>query len=338
MEKENKTRKILTIVLLVIAITLVIGVSYAAWRYTFTGNANTINTPSIELELLESTDEIINITNALPMSDTNGKEQSTTFNFAVTTKTSAAQDIGYSLKIEKISVDSGYTALSDNQIKVYLTDYNNTELVGPTLINDLNNYVLYGKKNSHNSTTTQIQDKYKLRAWIDWEVDASNWTQNTKLQYKFKIGVTEKQEQTSNTYAVYSWSTSGVSIGAPLDSISGYTTDYATLGYDYFLKHNIGSDNTVESQEVCYILNSEVYCLMGYDTSYYEENTTTLFASFGEDSCSVYSSYVNCSSSGVNANAYSGGYVYASDGGFNCDVIADGSARCDTYSGGGSLD
>lgn len=327
MEKEKKT-KILTIVLLVIAVTLVIGVSYAAWRYTFTGNTNTINTSSIELELLESTDEIINITNALPMSDTNGIGQSKTFNFAVTTKTSAVQDIGYSLKIEKISVDSGYTALNDNQIKVYLTDYNNTQLLAPTLISDLNNYVLYGKTNSHNSTTTQIQDKYKLRVWLDQDVSVNDWNENTKLQYKFKIGVTEKQE-TAFSNSVYSWSTSNVSQGATLESISGYTTDYTTLNKTFFLKHNIGSDNTVESQEVCYILNSNVYCLKGGDNgASYETNKTTLLESFGEDTCSVNSDYVHCSASGLYAGAYDSGGVGAYDDVGDCNVDGDGLADC----------
>lgn len=327
MEKEKKT-KILTIVLLVIAVTLVIGVSYAAWRYTFTGNTNTINTPSIELELLESTDEIINITNALPMSDTNGIGQSKTFNFAVTTKTSAVQDIGYSLKIEKISVDSGYTALNDNQIKVYLTDYNNSQLLAPTLISDLNNYVLYEKTNSHNSTTTQIQDKYKLRVWLDREVDTSSWNENTKLQYKFKIGVTEKQEQASASNSVYSWSTTSISLGATLESISGYTTDYTTLNKTFFLKHNIGSDNTVESQEVCYILNSEVYCLMGYEANYYEANKTTLLESFGEENCAVSSYDVDCSASGLLAYANDNGYVFAYDDLEECGVYGNGNAYC----------
>ena len=80
--------------------------------------------------------------------------------------------------------------------------------------------------------------------------------------------------------------------GDTLETISGYTNDYTTLGYNVFLKHNIGSDNVVESNEVCYILNSNLYCLKGCgkynnvsddcDITNYEENVDILYASFGE--------------------------------------------------------
>lgn len=328
--EQEKNKKRLTIIMLVAAVISVIGATYAIWTYTFAGSASTITTPNIELELLESTDEIINISNALPMSDTQGIGQEKTFNFAVTTETSGTIDVGYSLKIEKLTVDNGYTALNDNQIKVYLTDYNNTQLLAPTLIDDLNNYVLYGKTNSHNSTTTKIQDKYKLRAWIDEDVLVNDWNENTRLQYKFKIGVTEKQE-TSASNAVYSiGSTSSVSLGATKDSISGYTTDYKTLNKTFFLKHNIGSNNTVESNEVCYILNETMYCLTGGDEgASYETNKTTLLESFGEDNCSVYSNGVDCSASGLYAFAYDDGFVraYADIGGCRVDGVGD--AYCD---------
>lgn len=326
MEQEKRTKR-LTIIMLVAAVISVIGATYAIWTYTFVGSASTITTPNIELELLESTDEIINISNALPMSDTQGIGQEKTFNFAVTTETSGTIDVGYSLKIEKLTVDNGYTALNDNQIKVYLTDYNNTQLLAPTLIDDLNNYVLYGKTNSHNSTTTKIQDKYKLRAWIDEDVLVNDWNENTRLQYKFKIGVTEKQE-TSASNAVYSRSTT-VSLGATKDSISGYTTDYTTLGRNNFLKHNIGSDNTVESQEVCYLLSGTMYCLIGGDGRVnFETNKTTLLESFGEENCSVDSDIVNCSASGLNARATDYGDVDASDGSSGCYTGVNGDLHC----------
>ena len=86
-------------------------------------------------------------------------------------------------------------------------------------------------------------------------------------------------------------------IGDKLDSITGYTADYKSLNSLIFLKHNIGSLGRIETQEVCYILNGKKYCLKGRENAYYEENIETLYASFGEDNCSVYSDYVICSNS-----------------------------------------
>ena len=91
--KGNKKKLLLTISLILILIIAVVGISYAAWNYVFNGTlTNTLSTNDISLELLESNDNIINITNALPMSYNDGKTQEETFNFAVTSKTKKIQE------------------------------------------------------------------------------------------------------------------------------------------------------------------------------------------------------------------------------------------------------
>ena len=185
---DNKRKKVITISLIVILLMLCVGISFAVWNYGFVGSANTLDTGEISLELLESNTDIINITNQLPISDSDGKTLDT-FDFAVTTKASRDMDLGYEIKIEKLSASSGYTSLNDSQVKVYLTDYSDNELISPTKISDLSDYSLYGKTNTHSKDLTKITDKFKLRVWIDKDVDASNWDENTKLEYKFKIGV-----------------------------------------------------------------------------------------------------------------------------------------------------
>ena len=124
----------------------------------------------------------------MPISDNEGKS-SDTFDFAVTTKASRDITLGYEIKIEKLSASSGYTSLNDSQVKVYLTDYSNNELISPVKISDLSDYTLYSKVNVHSKTITKLTDKFKLRAWIDEDTDVSSWNENTKLEYKFKIGV-----------------------------------------------------------------------------------------------------------------------------------------------------
>ena len=174
-----------------------VGITYSLWTYGYLGGTNTLQTGNVSLKLLESTSEIIDIKNALPKGDNEGKAQEETYNFAVTTKASRNTAISYSINIEKLEVDAGYTSLEDKDIKVYLEDYNNKEIVAPSLISNIGTK-LYSKTNIHNSSNKEITDKYKLRVWLDKEVDISNWTKETKLEYKFKIGVTSKEVDPNN--------------------------------------------------------------------------------------------------------------------------------------------
>ena len=256
MENKPKTNKklIVTIITILILLTLTLG-TYAAFRFNFLGAANLINSETIELEFLESSGEIIDIPNAFPMIDSAGTIQEETFDFQVKTKSRSNIDITYELYIEKLTPDTGYSFLDDSEVKIYLTDFNNNEKVAPVKVSELTNYSLYTETNNHSSEDYEQKDKFKLRIWVDEDVTAKDWDANTKLQYKFKIGVrtveggSSSEEESTSNY-VYSWSTSTVSLGTAKDSISGYTTDYTTLGKTFFLKHNIGSNNTVESQEV----------------------------------------------------------------------------------------
>ena len=206
-EIENKKKHSVAFTVLGAFILLVTmaGVAVAAYTWSYTGtNANTIGTGNISMSLLESTD-IINITNALPTSDASGmalgSEQS--FDFAVTTQASGAPgNITYSLSITKVAVDSGYTALPDDGVKVYLTaltDGGEVQVVKPTPVSDI---ITSGETGTltfdsgkttyltHNHTTanTTKTTKYRLRMWVDQQVDASDWDENTKNQYKLKIG------------------------------------------------------------------------------------------------------------------------------------------------------
>ena len=184
---KEKRKKVIAILIIIVLISLAIGISYSAWRYVFTGKENKITTGDVSIKFSESNTNVINLTNALPEDDTTGKKEKS-FDFVVTTKATYKTALKYDLSIKKLSTDTGYTSLNNNQIKVYLTDSSNNVLVEPTLISNLNNSLLYSKTNKHSSTNTEINDKYKLRVWIDKNVDASNWTKDTKNQYKLKIG------------------------------------------------------------------------------------------------------------------------------------------------------
>ncbi len=189
---DNKKLIVRVALLIIMLLLLIMGTSLAVFTWQYNGTtANRISTVDISMDYLESNSEIINITNALPMSDEEGIYQNDTFDFAVNSNTTRNTTINYTLTIEKLTADTGYTQLNDSDIKVYLEDYEGNQLVAPTLISSLTNYVLYTGSHVHSSSAESAQTKFKLRAWIDESKTpaAQNWNTNTQIQYKFKINV-----------------------------------------------------------------------------------------------------------------------------------------------------
>ena len=199
-EIENKKghSKAFTILAIFVLVATITGVAIAAYTWNFASeNANTIGTGNISMSLLESND-VINITNALPIKDATGMALGSdeSFDFAITTQASGAPgNISYNISITKVAVDSGYTALEDSNVKVYLstlTSEGEDQVVAPTLVSSIITSGSTGTLASnltHNHTTADQTKttKYRLRMWVDKDVDASDWTENTKNQYKLKV-------------------------------------------------------------------------------------------------------------------------------------------------------
>lgn len=125
-EKNNKNRIILSSIIAVLLVLLVVGVTYAAYTITLGGeNGNTIRTGQITMRYYEPTTSYV-VENALPMGDNAAKDLDNYFEFTVTTHaTTSSNDtsgltIPYEINIIKESVSGGITALTDNQIKIYL--------------------------------------------------------------------------------------------------------------------------------------------------------------------------------------------------------------------------
>ncbi|MDO4369394.1 MAG: BspA family leucine-rich repeat surface protein [bacterium] len=251
----------LSLVLLVLGILFVVSGSYAFYKESYISKTESkITTDDVSIEYLESNTNVINLENALPMSDKEGKMQDNTFDFVVKTKTSRTLDIGYSLVIEKLEPTLGYSFLSDDDINVYLTDYNDNELVFKN-IGDINkDYVLYTKTNNHNSTNKEIKDKYKLRVWVDKNVLTNDWNENTKLEYKFKIGVKTNvsDSDTEQTYVVKYNSNGGT---GTMESTTFKQGESKRLSKNTFTKEGylfIGWSTSSKSKEVVYTDEEEV--------------------------------------------------------------------------------
>lgn len=172
--------------------------SYAAFDYVFTGNNSIISTSDTSIKLLESNDEVISLENQLPISDEEGislNDTGNVFDFSVETKAGGNAKIGYKINIEKLSLGDDYINLSDDQIKIYLTDENNNKLVGPLKISELDDYNLYSDINIHSKNNNILVSKYRLRVWVDKDVQVKDWDSVTKRGYKFKIGVSSDEKQ-----------------------------------------------------------------------------------------------------------------------------------------------
>lgn len=202
--KKNKTALIIEVFIVFITI---IGVAVAAYTWSFTSKRNSITTGSISMSMLESTDAIT-IDNAFPISDAEGKNlshsdgNSGVFDFSISTYASGAPgNIVYTISVTKASVDNSYTPLADNQVKIYLAALdgeNEVQVMAPKLVsqvitsgssgtlpfdNDKTQYLTH----VHTQTDTTKIQRYRLKMWIDSNVNASNWSENTKLQYKLKV-------------------------------------------------------------------------------------------------------------------------------------------------------
>lgn len=201
-EKRRGHSKLFTVLGVFVLLAAVAGVAVAAWTWTYVSpNTNTIGTGNISMTLLESTD-VINIQNALPTTDETGEglPSSKSFAFAVTTSASGAPGtINYTIYVTKLAATSGYTRLADNQVKIYLENTTDgTVARASTLMSGLSAYTTGGATDSyilatgshvHATTGVTTTTNYSLKMWIDYNVDASDWDENTKLEYKLKIGV-----------------------------------------------------------------------------------------------------------------------------------------------------
>ena len=185
MNNNNSSKQILLSVLgVAILVVAVVGISFAAFSYSKTGEVkNTITTGTITMTYTEPTNGI-NLTDALPITDDAGKAlkgDGKTFDFTVGATVAGTTTINYVIT----AVKDATSDLPDTGVKVYLTSTSGeteTAVLGPKLVSQLDKtvdendagapadqYVL--KTGTYKATGT---DNYRLRMWVD-----SNYGQQT---------------------------------------------------------------------------------------------------------------------------------------------------------------
>ena len=174
-KKDMKKEMLIMVVLLLLVIALV-GVSYAAFRFTGIGQKiNTITTGSITMKYTESSNTI-SLTGALPTTDKTGKKRLNPgeyFDFTVSSSIIGNVNINYEISAKEV----GEGTIDGKYIKLYLTKLNDDgteeELMVPEVYNEedtTNEYT--GRPNGEMSLYTSSMNssesnKYRLRMYVD---------------------------------------------------------------------------------------------------------------------------------------------------------------------------
>ncbi len=199
MKKRELTLSIIGIFSIIFITT---GITFAFFNYNKQGTTdNTITTGSITF-LYTEVDKVgkgISITDAFPMSDAKGMDQTgedKVFNFKITSTTSNSNSIPYEITVRK-SKDS--TLKDDSAVKLYLTKVdqggNNETKVILKKYSELKqtkkiDETKYTEKTIHTdevpANSTQYEQNYRLRMWIDDQTDFSDGDMNNQT---FKVTV-----------------------------------------------------------------------------------------------------------------------------------------------------
>ena len=193
MKDNNNSKQVLLSVLgVAILVVAVVGVSFAAFSYSKTGEqVNTITTGTITMSYSETTNGI-NLTNALPMTDGVGKalqDEDQYFDFTVNATIAGNTTINYAITATK-EADS---TLPESGVKLYLTNMDDdadSQIMAPTKFNAIpkttagevssapaNQAELYN--GTFNSTDSH---DYRLRMWVADDYVVTGTSQTFKVR------------------------------------------------------------------------------------------------------------------------------------------------------------
>ena len=203
LKKHMKKQNIIMGIGFVLLFVMVIGVSYAAYKFSAAGTKeNVISTGTISMSYSQNT--FIDLKHTYPKTDTYAiatKEDKSSMEFSVSMETSGTKQINYALAITNI--EEGATLKSD-KVKIYLEKegkvVNNFELNKGKTIDSFKNKYIEGLIDSYAIyqdilTTSNKTHHYILTSWIDesYILPIKNETTTSKQTneetYKFKVKV-----------------------------------------------------------------------------------------------------------------------------------------------------
>ena len=195
MIEKLKQNKLILIIFMISIILIITGVTYSLYNILFVGKKEqVIDAGGIVFKYNETSDGLILDNNSI-LNDTDGKSQEKYFDFEISLTSNKNTSINYIIAIDENDIST----LTNDKVKVYLTNQDNIEIVSPISISQLevdankNNY-----KKLYNKQINQGEKHlYRLRTWIDDTKDLYTSTSNDgnhtlemkDVIYKFKINV-----------------------------------------------------------------------------------------------------------------------------------------------------
>ena len=213
---NKKKALILSIIGLIGLIVVTIGITYAVFTYTKLGTTdNTVTSGTLKFLYTENTGVKtgIQLTNALPISDTQGKAldgDNNVFDFSIEATNTGTEAIPYEVTLRKKDTST----LAEENVKVYLTDRTEVtekEELEPTNFNKLiQTNIDVGSEiektiynGSVDGNTTNYKKDFRLRMWVDDTEDSGDiygkeFTAMVNVYSNAKVISEEEQELRSN--------------------------------------------------------------------------------------------------------------------------------------------
>lgn len=179
MIRDDSKQVLLSVFGVALLIVAIVGISYAIFVFSAKSRVdNTVRSGGITFEYLEG-DSVIDINDALPVSDEVGVKQTKSFDFQVSSAIRGNTTVFYEVRAKSLTVDNKI----DNQyVKIYLEKKDGDDfftVLSPTTFKenpntsltnisvDTSTMLLYsGRFSGKKATTTNYSDEFRLKMWL----------------------------------------------------------------------------------------------------------------------------------------------------------------------------
>ena len=257
---NNKKQLLLSIGLVLILVLMIVGISYAAFKFVGEGKKpNTITTGAITMEYTETTNTI-SMTGALPTTDATGKVRLTAgeyFDFTIKSSIQGNTNINWEIAAEDITPSSAKKMAGKN-IKLYLTKLNGDkeeEVMAPKV------YTTESTENTYTGRPSGVMSlakgtmsasettNYRLRMYVDEDYNPQG--DGGSLSFSIKINAYGKVKEAPSGSKMKAYMTQD-----DYDNDNYPETDFHTYDYEEKItsiitkKDNIVPETAVESWDI----------------------------------------------------------------------------------------
>ena len=272
----RKKENVVIIVMMLVMVLAIIGVSYAAFSYSKTGNkVNSITTGSITMTYTE-TDNTITLNGALPTTDKTGMVRLNPgeyFDFTVSSSITGDVNINYEISAKDITTSD--RKIDGSNIKLYLTRLTGDgeeELMTPETYNEettANDYTgrPSGEMSLYTSSMSSSEsNNYRLRMWVDEDYnpqgDGGNLTFSVQINVYGAAGdkpvplttqtILEDNELQVEKTNMFNYASNGDMLTDPNEMTKENNPEYITNGLysaededgtSYYYRGNVDNNN-----------------------------------------------------------------------------------------------